>query len=185
MKNSIKKTQFLTLLLFMVFSFSMNLSYAYQQDSLETENVSDSSKSTEELPEVSSTNEVINEDRPLLPKISEPTVRIVSLAFFAVMLALILLFFNHIRKQNQYMGFQSIKYIGLVLMFPGICILALVGGEGLISGSTLAALLGTIAGYVLSRERDDDSGSKVDATLKKENEELKAKIEELTEQMNS
>lgn len=88
--------------------------------------------------------------------ISGEIIQNISIAFFVIMLTLIILFFYHIRYKNQYLGFQSIKYIGLVLMFPGICILALVGGDKLISGSTLAALLGTIAGYVLSRERDDD-----------------------------
>jgi len=73
----------------------------------------------------------------------------------------------------MFLGFQSIKFIGLSLMFPGICILALIGGSS-ISDATLATLLGTIAGYVLSRE--DDSAK--DA-LKKENENLKAKVKEL------
>ncbi len=111
--------------------------------------------------------------------VDKTTVQIVSVSFFVIMLVLIGLFFRHIKERQQYLGFQSIKYIGLVLMFPGICILALVGGSSLIPGSTLAALLGTIAGYVLSRERDDDSFSEDTAALKKQNKALeksKAKL---------
>ena len=96
----------------------------------------------------------------VMPPISEMTIQIVSIFFFVVMLFLFYYFFDHIRRNRQRIGFQSIKLIGLILMFPGICIIALVG-NGLIGGSTLAALLGTIAGYVLSREEDnkDSSGS--------------------------
>lgn len=105
---------------------------------------------------------------------------VICIFFFIIMLFLFYKFFEHIKSHEQYIGFQSIKLIGLILMFPGICILALVGNN-LINGSTLAALLGTIAGYVLSR--DDDSKSKTlnDSLLKmkKENEDLTAKYNEM------
>jgi hypothetical protein len=113
-----------------------------------------------------------------LPVITEQTIKTISIMFFVVMLVLIILFFIQAYKKNMYLGFQSIKFIGLVIMFPGICIIALTGG-GLISDSTLAALLGTIAGYVLSKEDDVPNAAK-DA-LKKENETLKAKVKELEE----
>ena len=80
---------------------------------------------------------------------------IIVIAFFVIMLVLILLFFWYLRERKQRIGFQSIKLIGLILIFPGICILAIVGGEPVLSGQTLAVLLGTIAGYVLSRDGDD------------------------------
>lgn len=80
---------------------------------------------------------------------------IIAIAFFLIMATLIVYFFRHLRIHNQRIGYQSIKLIGLILIFPGICILSIVGGSKILSGQTLAVLLGTIAGYVLSR--DDDS----------------------------
>jgi len=105
--------------------------------------------------------------------LSESTIKTIIIMFFIVTLVLIILFFVQLYLKNMFLGFQSIKFIGLSLMFPGICILALIGGSS-ISDATLATLLGTIAGYVLSRE---DYSAK-DA-LKKENENLKAKVKEL------
>ena len=69
-------------------------------------------------------------------------------------------------------------------MFPGICIVALVG-NGLISATTLSALFGTIAGYVLSRE---DDSKKTDANktiidLKKEKENLTESVKKLNEEI--
>jgi hypothetical protein len=123
--------------------------------------------------------------------ISEYAILFIVFLFFVIMIFLFYKFFGHIKAKDQYIGFQSIKLIGLILMFPGICILALAGG-GLIGGSTLAALLGTIAGYVLSREDDPkDSSLKEDyAKLKNDKEaldvnveSLKAEIEELKKQI--
>ncbi|MTH13940.1 hypothetical protein [Flavobacterium sp. LC2016-01] len=128
---------------------------------------------------------------PAAPSINENAVLIITVLFFAVMLFLFYKLFGHLKDREQYIGFQSIKLIGLILMFPGICILALAGG-GLIGGSTLAALLGTIAGYVLSREDDPkDSSLKEDYTkLKKDKDalddavkNLKIEIEELKKQI--
>ena len=124
-------------------------------------------------------------------KIKQRNTLIICGAFFIVMIILLILFFRHLEKMKQYMGFQSIKYVGLALMFPGICILALIGGKELIPGSTLAALLGTIAGYVLSRERDDNGSSssksddkEIDA-LKSENADLSKNQEELQAQIEA
>lgn len=104
-----------------------------------------------------------NQGNRVMPNISERTIQIISVLFFVIMLFLFYYFFEHIRRNRQRIGFQSIKLIGLILMFPGICIIALVG-NGLIGGSTLAALLGTIAGYVLSKE-DDPKKTTADKTL--------------------
>lgn len=117
-------------------------------------------------------NETTITNRQSLP-VTETTIITVCVSFFIIMLVLILLFFKYVFKKEIYLGFHSIKFIGLVIIFPGICIIALVGGD-LIQGSTLAALLGTIAGYVLSKEEDS-----VNDALKKENEVLKAKVKEL------
>ncbi|MBK8562032.1 MAG: hypothetical protein IPN76_01410 [Saprospiraceae bacterium] len=73
---------------------------------------------------------------------------------FALMLYLFYKFFKHLEAHKQRIGYQSIKLIGLILIFPGVCVLAVIG-NGLLNSEVLAALLGTIAGYVLSR--DDDS----------------------------
>ncbi len=109
----------------------------------------------------------------------------ISILFFVVMLFLFYNFFAHIKKHDQYIGFQSIKLIGLVLMFPGICILAL-AGNNLISDTTLAALLGTIAGYVLSRDEDSKAKNANDnlTKLKQENEALEAKYAEMEQKLN-
>lgn len=73
---------------------------------------------------------------------------------------LIILFFNHIKLHQQRIGYQSIKLIGFILMFPGICILAIVGGDTILSGQALSVLLGTIAGYILSREDESSDTAK-------------------------
>lgn len=118
------------------------------------------------------------EIKRILPNISEKTIEHIAIWFFVVMLVLIILFFVQAYLRNVYLGFQSIKYIGLVIMFPGICIIALVGGD-LISGETLAALLGTIAGYVLSREDDNKNDSAATTALKKEKEALQATLKDM------
>lgn len=123
-----------------------------------------------------------DEIKVLLPTVTEKTIQMISIFFFVITCLLVLLFFVHIHIKKQYLGFQSIKYIGLAIMFPGICIIALVGQGQLISESTLAALLGTIAGYVLSREysskgtpKDDITGEPMEESLN----ELKKNIEDL------
>lgn len=88
----------------------------------------------------------------MYPQLSQ----VVVIAFFVIMIVLIFLFFSHLKRNNTHIGFQSIKLIGLILIFPGICILAIVGGTDVLAGQTLAVLLGTIAGYVLSRDDDKD-----------------------------
>lgn len=98
---------------------------------------------------------------------------IIIIAFFLIMILLIYKFFRHLADHKQRIGYQSIKLIGLILIFPGICILALVGGEKILSGQTLAVLLGTIAGYVLSRE--DESKQEInDAKIKAYEETIKS-----------
>lgn len=115
--------------------------------------------------------------------ISEFSIQIISISFFLVMLFLLYNYFEYLKRQNQRIGYQSIKLIGLVLIFPGICILALVGGDSLMSGETLAALFGTIAGYVLSKEEDSnvDSLKNKIAAISKEKEDLVKKNNEILE----
>lgn len=108
---------------------------------------------------------------------------IVSVCFFIVMLYILYRFFAHIQQHGQRIGFQSIKLIGLILILPGICIVALVGDK-LIEGSTLAALLGTIAGYVLSKDDDNNeaASAKIGA-LTKERDEMKARVKDLEKEV--
>jgi hypothetical protein len=98
---------------------------------------------------------------------------VIIIAFFLIMALLLVMFFRHLKVNNQRIGYQSIKLIGLILIFPGVCILATVG-QGILKSETLAALFGTIAGYVLSRE--DDSKDNINAAQKKTEEDLQAKI---------
>lgn len=115
---------------------------------------------------------------PYTPK--EIATLIIVVAFFLVMILLLLQFFMHLKDHKQRIGYQSIKLIGLILIFPGVCVLALIGGKDILSGETLAVLLGTIAGYVLSREDDNKDNTSAEANKKKE-EEYKAKIKQLEE----
>lgn len=103
---------------------------------------------------------------------------VIIIAFFLIMALLLVKFFKHLKDNNQRIGYQSIKLIGLILIFPGVCILA-IGGQGILKGETLAALFGTIAGYVLSRE--DDNKDNVNAAQRKTEEDLQAKIKLLEE----
>lgn len=108
---------------------------------------------------------------------------IIVIAFFFIMALLLFKFFKHLKDNSQRIGYQSIKLIGLILIFPGVCILA-VGAKGILSGETLAALFGTIAGYVLSRE-DDNKDTTLKDVAKKKEEELQGKIRELEEQIKT
>lgn len=119
------------------------------------------------------------------PIITEPTIKIISIGFFVIMILLIILFFvSKMKSGNPYFGFHSIKFVGLILIFPGICILALISEE-LIGGATLAALFGTIAGYVLSRDKEDDSDSSGKSNLENENKELSEKFLKLEAEIES
>lgn len=61
--------------------------------------------------------------------------------------------FSRLAEKNQGFGPNSLRAIGIVLFVPGIIILALVTE---FKTETLAALLGTIAGYVLSVSKSND-----------------------------
>ncbi len=63
------------------------------------------------------------------------------------------LVFARLKAKDQGFGPNSLKALGIVLFIPTLVILALVVNFNL---ETLAALLGTVAGYVLSHGRPDD-----------------------------
>ncbi|OBT11116.1 hypothetical protein A9267_00225 [Shewanella sp. UCD-FRSSP16_17] len=60
---------------------------------------------------------------------------------------------QRITAKNQGFGPNTLKIVGVVLFIPTILILALVTS---FQSETLAALLGTVAGYVLSNNSKND-----------------------------
>ncbi|WP_111308876.1 hypothetical protein [Confluentibacter sediminis] len=204
MKKSIKKNCFIITHVLLFFTVSLTTIYAQEKNNTNTDNPAIEQKSKNEKDSITLLTEKIddlekkiakqNNDQSKAPllNINDRTVKIISISFFIVMAILIILFFTNIYLQKQHFGYQSIKYIGLVIMFPGICIVAIIGQGQLISGSTLAALLGAIAGYVLSRENDPKDAKdskqptlndlqKANDELQKANNELMAKEKKLTD----
>jgi uncharacterized membrane protein YhaH (DUF805 family) len=68
-----------------------------------------------------------------------------------VMIVGMALVFRRLRQRNEAFGANSIKALGLVLFLPSLMLLALVAD---FETETLAALLGVVAGYVLSTTTD-------------------------------
>jgi uncharacterized membrane protein YhaH (DUF805 family) len=68
-----------------------------------------------------------------------------------VMIVGMALVFRRLRQRNETFGANSIKALGLVLFLPSLMLLALVAD---FETETLAALLGVVAGYVLSTTTD-------------------------------
>ena len=63
--------------------------------------------------------------------------------------------FVRLKQRDQGFGPNSLKALGLVLFIPTLLMVA-VQKDGF-QTETLAALLGTVAGYVLSHSKDDDT----------------------------
>ena len=61
--------------------------------------------------------------------------------------------YKRIKAKNQGFGPNTLKAIGVVLFIPTILILAVLTK---FQPETLAALLGTVAGYVLSNSKPED-----------------------------
>ena len=70
------------------------------------------------------------------------------------MLGGIWLVFARLKQQNKGFSPNSLKALGLVLFMPALLMIS-VTVEGFQS-ETLAALLGTVAGYVLSHSKSED-----------------------------
>lgn len=123
--------------------------------------------------------------------------RLISvIGLLAVMICGLIYIFGYVKEREVFIGHNTIKLVGFILLLPAICILSLVI-PNTIGGPVLATLFGTIAGYVLSRQANDsdrpkdsasnfvnrrgDTNENVDTLkkqvedLKKENEALKAK----------
>ena len=71
----------------------------------------------------------------------------------AAMLYGLNIIYKRIKAKNQGFGPATLKAVGVVLFIPTILILAVVTD---FQSETLAALLGTVAGYVLSNGKSDD-----------------------------
>ena len=65
------------------------------------------------------------------------------------------LVFARLKEKQQGFGPNSLKALGLVLFLPSLLIVGIVIPE--FRTETLAALLGTVAGYVLSHSKADDT----------------------------
>lgn len=74
-------------------------------------------------------------------------------ALTAMMIGLFLIF-SRLKAKQQGFGPNSLRAIGVVLFVPTLLILAIVTE---FKTETLAALLGAVAGYVLSNSKPDDS----------------------------
>ncbi|MDD0841174.1 hypothetical protein [Pseudomonas sp. Gutcm_11s] len=61
--------------------------------------------------------------------------------------------YKRVKAKGQGFGPNSLKAVGIVLFIPTILILAILTN---FQTETLAALLGTIAGYVLSNSKPED-----------------------------
>ena len=61
--------------------------------------------------------------------------------------------YKRIKSRNQGFGPATIRTIGIILFIPTLLILAIITD---FQTETLAALLGTVAGYVLSKPSDND-----------------------------
>jgi len=70
-----------------------------------------------------------------------------------VMVIGICLIFKRLKEKNQGLGPNSLRAIGTVLFIPTLLILAI---SSTFETETLAALLGTVAGYVLSHLKSED-----------------------------
>jgi putative Mn2+ efflux pump MntP len=76
------------------------------------------------------------------------------LGALVVMISGLWLVFARLKQKQQGFGPNSIKALGLVLFLPTLLVVAVSNG---LQNETLAALLGTVAGYVLSHSKAEDT----------------------------
>lgn len=79
------------------------------------------------------------------------TTLILVVGALAVMFTGIHKIFQRLKEKDQGFGDNSLKAIGVVLLIPTILIMSVTAD---FDKSTIAALLGTISGYILSRDRE-------------------------------
>jgi len=73
----------------------------------------------------------------------------------AVMLVGVFLVFARLKQKQQGFGPNSLKALGLVLFVPSLVVIGVAIPD--FKAETIAALLGTVAGYVLSHSKSDDT----------------------------
>jgi len=78
---------------------------------------------------------------------------VVGIAGLAMIVGMVLVFLN-LRKNNHGFGPNSLKALGLVCFLPTLLIVGV--GIQEFKSEVLSALLGTVAGYVLSSNKPDD-----------------------------
>lgn len=87
-------------------------------------------------------------------KIAEGVTTIIALVgAIAGMLAGLYIVFDRLKFKQQGFGPNSLKALGLVLFLPT---LVFVSSLKNFTGETIAALLGTVAGYVLSHSKGEE-----------------------------
>jgi hydrogenase-4 membrane subunit HyfE len=71
---------------------------------------------------------------------------------FAVMFVGLRIVFSRLKAKNQGFGPNSLRALGIVLFLPALLIVPVIVPQ--FRTETLAALLGTVAGYILSKSSD-------------------------------
>ena len=79
---------------------------------------------------------------------------IVIIAMVTIILFGICKIFELLKRKEQGLGDNSVKTIGIILFLPILLLLAILTD---FQTETLAALLGTVAGYVLSGSKSGES----------------------------
>ena len=73
---------------------------------------------------------------------------------FLVIFSGLWVFHSRLKAKEQGFGPNSIKALGMILLIPSLIIVSV--SVSSFQSETLAALLGTIAGYVLSQSKQED-----------------------------
>ncbi len=84
---------------------------------------------------------------------------VVTGATLAMIIGLVLVFLR-LKAKNQGFGLNSLRALGTVLLIPTLLILATVSEFKV---ETLAALFGTVAGYILSRSEPEGKSAKTES----------------------
>jgi len=80
---------------------------------------------------------------------------VIAVGAVLAMLGGIVFIYVRLKQKDQGFGPNTLKALGLVLFMPTLLMIA-VQKDGF-QTETLAALLGTVAGYVLSHSKSDDT----------------------------
>jgi hypothetical protein len=78
---------------------------------------------------------------------------VIAIGAILTLVAGVTQFFIRLKEKNQGFGPGSLRALGLILFIPTLLLISV---QKNFASEALAALLGTIAGYVLSNSRDND-----------------------------